>query len=74
MRRAERGGDELPIRSTGRCRQVRSGYMRRGGGWNSWEGAMNWSERGCGRYIIKSVFYSSFHPICGLRKKSVEVA
>ena len=35
---------------------------------------MNWSWRGCGRYIIKSVFYSSFHPICGLKKKSVEVA
>ena len=31
MRRAERGEDELPIRSTGRCRQVRSGYMRGGG-------------------------------------------
>ena len=30
MRRAERGEDELPIRSTGRCRQVRSGYMRGG--------------------------------------------
>ena len=28
--KSREGEDELPIRSTGRCRQVRSGYMRGG--------------------------------------------